>query len=287
VIHVGVTGYPDVRHVVVADLARWAEERGFESLFVPEHTNIPTSRETRWPGARPGAEELPDFYWHFPDPFVALGAAAAVTSRIRLGTGVCLVAQRDPILLAKEVATLDGIAGPDRLVLGVGMGWNVEEMRNHGVDPATRWERTRETVEALRVLWTDAEAGYEGRHVRIEPTRVFPRPSRPPPVLLGGGLGPRLVGHVAAWADGWMPISGRGSLRERLDSVRDACDAAGRDPDTLSVTVMGAAQQPDAVGNLEAEGVDRVVLTVEHAELDDPRRILDRWAADLAPFLDA
>ncbi len=275
---VGVTLYPDHRRVSVPDVARWAEERGFESLFVPEHTNIPRSRLTPWPGARPGAEELPDFYARFPDPFVALAAAAAVTDRIRLGTGVCLVAQRDPIVLAKVVGTLDLVAGPGRVVLGVGMGWNAEEMANHGVDPATRWDRTRECAEAMRALWA-GEAGYEGRHVRFEPTAVHPQPASPPPVLLGGGWGPRLLSHVVGWADGWMPISGRASLADRLGRLHDACADAGRDPAELGVTVMGASQDPAAAEALEAEGVDRVVLTVEIDELGDVRSVLDGWAA--------
>lgn len=282
---IGVTLFPDHRGMPIPDLAREVEARGFESLWVPEHTNIPVSRHTRWPGARPGAEELPEYYRRFADPIVSLTAAAAATERLILGTGVCIVSQRDPIVLAKQVASFVELFGA-RFVLGVGIGWNVEEMQNHGIDPATRWERTRETVEALRVLWTREEAAYAGRHVRFEPTWVFPKPSAPPEIHLGGGFGPRLLREAARWADGWMPISARESLRDRIELLWRACDEVGRARETLRIGVFGAAERRRAADSLAREGVSRMILThYGENQRDALLRHLDAWASEFQDLL--
>ncbi len=198
----GVVSFVTDYSISPAELARVAEDLGFESMFVTEHTHIPASRESPWPG---GAE-LPREYSHTLDPFVALATAAAVTTTLRIGTGVCLVAQHDPIVLAKQVASLDHLSG-GRVLLGVGAGWNREEMLNHGVDPSTRFGRMREHVEAMRAIWTQDEASYAGRHVSFERIWSWPKPARPggPPVLVGGS-GPKVFDRVLAYGDGWTPI---------------------------------------------------------------------------------
>src|SRR4051794_38691957 len=176
------------------ELARMAEDRGFESLFLPEHTHIPTSRRTPYP---PGGE-LPQEYWHTYDPFVALTAAAAATERLRIATGICLVVERDPITTAKEVASLDQLSS-GRLLFGVGAGWNIEEMANHGTDGARRFGILRERVEAMKQIWSEEEASYHGEHVDFDGIWSFPKPAqRPHPPILVGGNGPKVVDRVLA-----------------------------------------------------------------------------------------
>jgi len=217
-------------------LAQELEDRGFESLFLPEHTHIPTSRLTPYPAGG----ELPEEYKRTFDSFVAITAAAARTERLVLGTGVCLVAQHDPIVLAKQVASVDVLSG-GRLVVGVGYGWNVEEMLDHGVDPKRRRALVREKVLAMKALWTDDEASFEGDLVRFGPSWSWPKPVQQPspPIFLGGAAGPTLFDHVIEWADGWMPIGGRG-LSTSLPQLRRAAEDAGRDPDSIGVMVFGA-----------------------------------------------
>src|SRR5690606_17726799 len=232
----GVTIFATDRAMPPAEVAREAEARGFASLYVPEHTHIPTSRRTPPPT---GEAELADEYRRTLDPWVALAAASAVTTRIRLGTGVALVAQRDPIALAKTIATLDHLSG-GRAVVGVGFGWNREEMEDHGVDFARRRDHVREVVLAMQALWSRDEAGFVGEFVRFAPSWRWPKPRRRPrpPILLGGAAGPRLFAHLAEWADGWMPIGGAG-LREALPHLRDAFRARGRDPAGLRIVPIG------------------------------------------------
>lgn len=264
-------------------LAREAEARGFESMWLPEHSHIPISRESPWPGSLSG-EPLPEEYARLHDAVVALSMAAAVTERIRLGTSVTLMAQRDAIWTAKQLATLDHLSG-GRVELGVGFGWNREEMADHGVtDFARRWEMTREKVAAMRVLWRDDEASFAGEHVRFDPSWAWPKPHRPegPKVHLGGGAGPRLLGEVAAWGDGWMPISARTSLASRMGRLAEACERVGRDPSTVEVSVLGATADADGVATLFDEGVHRVVLTIPPVPSADALRQLDQWAKALA-----
>ena len=279
--HLGITAMITDRTMTPVELARAVEERGFESLWLPEHTHIPTSRESRWPGSRPGhVDPLPDEYTRYVELFVALSMAAAVTTQIRLGTSVCLVAQHDPITLAKQVSTLDHLSG-GRTVLGIGFGWNREEAANHGMTAwSERREVAREKVEAMRRLWRDDVGTYDGRHVQVAPSWMRPKPAQlgGPRVLIGGGWGPKLMDAVAAWGDGWMPITGRGSLRGRVENLWDACARAGRDPATVEIDAVGGAPDASALAGLRSEGVHRAILTVWDESRDDALRTLDRFA---------
>lgn len=278
---IGITLFQTSRTLPPARLASEAEARGFESLWLPEHSHIPASRQTPWPGARPGSDDpLPDYYWHINDQIVSLSMAAAVTSTLRLGTAVTLVPQHDPIWLAKQVATLDHLSG-GRVELGVGFAWNREQCEAHGVPFAQRRELTEENVAIMRALWTQDEASHEGELRSLAPSWAYPKPAQDggPPVLLGGGWGPKLMAHLCRWADGWMPISARPSLEKRLAVMRQAAEEHGRDPATLSVTVMGAVEDPAGLANLGEEGVDRAVLTVWAEDPDDVLREFDRLAA--------
>jgi probable F420-dependent oxidoreductase len=256
------------------ELAREAEARGFHSLFVPEHTHIPTSRRTPPPT---GDAELAEEYLRSLDPYVALAAAASVTSRIRLGTGVALVAQHDPIALAKEIATVDLLSG-GRFVLGIGYGWNREEMENHGIDVKRRRERVRETMLAMQALWANEVAEYHGEFVRFEPSWQWPKPvQRPrPTVLLGGAPGPTLFSHVAEYADGWLPIGGSG-LAEALPELRRAWEARGRDPSALQVVPFGVFPDAGKLGHYRSLGVSEAVLRVPSAPRDEVLPVLDAY----------
>lgn len=280
---IGISLLSGDRGITPAELARAVEERGFESLWLPEHSHIPTSRDTPWPGSLSG-EPLPEVYARLLDATVSLAMAAAVTSRIRLGTSVLLLAARDPLWTAKEYATLDALSG-GRVELGVGFGWNREELANHGVEFPARWAHTKEAVAALRTLWRDDVAEYRGEHVDFSASWAWPKPSAPagPKVHVGGGAGPRLLGHVAEWADGWLPISARPSLAGRLTLLDEACERAGRDRSEIAVSVFGATTDPGGLANLFDEGVDRAVLTLPSHDRDDALRQLDAWA----PILDA
>lgn len=275
---IGITLMAGDHGISPVELATAVEERGFESLWLPEHSHIPTSRETPWPGSLTG-EPLPEVYSRLYDLTVSLSMAAAVTSRIRLGTSVLLLAARDPLWTAKEFATLDALSG-GRVEFGVGFGWNREEFENHGTDFPSRWDRTHESVEAIRAIWRDDVAEFHGDHVDIAPSWAWPKPAQSagPRVHIGGGAGSRLLGNVARWADGWMPISARPSLASRLARLDDACAEAGRDRSEIDVSVFGATTDPAGLSNLFAEGVHRAVLTLPSHDRDDVLRHLDEWA---------
>jgi probable F420-dependent oxidoreductase len=233
-----------------AELARLAEERGFESLFVPDHTHIPVSRDS----AAPRGGELPREYSRMLDPFVALTAAACATTELRVGTGLCLVVERDPIVTAKAVATLDLLSG-GRFLFGVGAGWNQEEMRNHGTDPSRRFALMRERVEAMRRIWTEDEPAFAGEFVSFEPIWSWPKPvQKPHPPVLIGGNGPRVIERVLAYGDEWLPEPEDG-LVDRIRELQEAARAAGRG--SIPVTVYGA--RVDDVEMYEAAGVQRCV----------------------------
>jgi probable F420-dependent oxidoreductase len=262
-----------------AELARAAEDRGFDSLFVPEHTHIPVSRRTPYPMGEP----IPDEYKRTLDPFVALTAAAAATERLVVGTGICLVAQHHPINLAKATASLDHVSN-GRFVFGVGFGWNHDEMEDHGVDPKHRRAKAREHVLAIRSLWQDDEAGFDGEHVRVPPTWSWPKPvQRPrPPILLGGAAGPTLFRHIVEYGDGWCPMGG-GGLRESIPALRALFEDAGRDPDELRVDVSLAADpEPTRLQRYADLGVERVILFLPSAPADVVLPILDGYAALMA-----
>jgi probable F420-dependent oxidoreductase len=271
----GLTIFATDRAMSPVELAREAEARGFHSLYVPEHTHIPVSRRTPPPT---GEAELAEEYRRTLDPFVALGAAAAVTQSIRLGTGVALVAQHDPIALAKAIATLDHLSG-GRFVLGVGYGWNVEEMEDHGIDPKRRRARVRETLLAMQALWSQEVAGFAGEFVRFEPSWQWPKPvQRPrPPILIGAAAGPTAFAHVAELGDGWIPIGGAG-LREALPALRTAFEARGRDPAALHVVPMGVLPTREKLDHYAAAGVTEAVLRLPSAPRDAVLPVLDAYA---------
>jgi probable F420-dependent oxidoreductase len=250
------------------DLAREAENRGFDSLYVPEHTHIPTSRRTPPPT---GEAELPELYRRTYDPYIALACAASVTKTIRLGTGVALPAQHDAIALAKTIATLDLVSG-GRFTWGIGFGWNREEVENHGVVFARRREVVREKVQAARALWSAEVAAYEGEHVRFEASWQWPKPvqRRGPPVLLGAGAGPKAFAAIAAFADGWMPIGGAG-VRVALPDLARAMEREGRDPASLAIVPLGVLPDPDKVDYYQSIGCTEIAFRVPSGE---PREVM-------------
>jgi probable F420-dependent oxidoreductase len=250
------------------------EERGFDSLWVPEHTHIPVSRLTPAPTGDP---ELAEEYLRSLDPFVSLTAAAAVTTRLRVGTGIALVAQRDPIVTAKAAASLDWISG-GRFTLGVGYGWNFEEMADHGVDPRTRRARTRDHVLAMRRLWEDETAAYAGEYFHLSESWAWPKPvQRPLPVLIGGAPGPTLFAHIAEFAEGWIPIGGHG-LAEALPELRAAMEVAGRDPSTVEVVPFGSIPHPAKLEYFERVGVTQCIFRLPSAPESVVMPLLDRYA---------
>jgi probable F420-dependent oxidoreductase len=261
----GVFMFPTEYTISITDLARATEDLGFESLWVPEHTHIPAERRTPWPG---GAE-LPREYSHALDPFIALGMAAAVTTQLRLGTGVCLVIERDPITLAKEVATLDVLSG-GRFLFGVGGGWNLEEMANHGTDPSRRWALMRERVLAMREIWTHDEASFDGSLVKFDRIWQWPKPAQKPhPPILVGGNGPHTLQRVLEYGDGWMPIAGRRgpALEERIGELAQLAAAAERTPIPVSIFFV----PPDArsVEHYAGLGVSRCIFGLPAAGADE------------------
>ncbi len=271
----GVTMFATDYAMPVGDLARAAEERGFESLWLPEHTHIPVSRRSPWPGG----PELPKEYWHTHDPFVALAVAAAVTTRLKLGTGICLLVERDPITTAKEVASLDFLSG-GRFLFGIGGGWNAEEMEDHGTSFKTRWKLLRERVLAMKKIWTEDEASFEGELVRFPPLWSWPKPAqRPHPPVLLGGHGPKALARVVDYADGWLPIGVRaGDLGAGIAELRRLAKEKGRDPNAFSVSVYGVPLDPDAIGRLGDAGVTRAIFALPSAPAEKILSLLDRCA---------
>ncbi|MET9953558.1 LLM class F420-dependent oxidoreductase [Streptomyces sp. NPDC006339] len=257
-------------------LARALEERGFAGLYLPEHTHIPVSRDTGYPAG--GA--LPREYGRTLDPFVALGQAAAVTERLGLGTGVTLVAQHDPIALAKRIATLDHLSG-GRFTFGVGFGWNKEEAADHGVDWGTRRARTREAVHLMRALWAAEPTAYEGESsgLAVRASHAWPKPvaGGAPRTLVGGAAGPKLFAHVADYADGWMPVGGRG-LTETIPVLRETWERAGRDPKTLQVVPYAVLPSPGKLAHYEELGCEEVVLQLPPGDEREVLTVLDDHA---------
>ena len=261
-----------------AELAFEAEQRGFASLYLPEHTHIPTSRRTPAPT---GDEQLGEEYKRTLDPFVALAAAAERTERILLGTGVALVAQHDPIVLAKTLATLDVLSG-GRAVLGVGYGWNREEMESHGVDPSQRRAIVREHLLVMGALWSEEVAEFHGSHVDLEPSWAWPKPVQQPRIrtLIGGAAGPTLFAQVAELADGWMPIGGAG-VAAALGDLRQAAEAAGRDPGSIDVVPFGTIPDPGKLEHYREIGIAEVVLRLPGSGRDEVLPVLDAYGEHL------
>jgi probable F420-dependent oxidoreductase len=250
-----------------ASFARMIEERGHRSLFFPEHTHIPASRETPYPAGG----ELPRAYSHTYDLFVAITAAVTATRSLRVGSGICLVTERDPIITAKEVASIDHLSG-GRLDFGVGAGWNREEMRDHGTDPRQRMTVMAERVEAMQAIWTEAEASYHGEHVDFDRIWSWPKPlQRPHPPVLVGGNGPTVLDRVLRFGDGWMPNNTGEDLLARARELRARAERP------LRVTIMGAPAKPDLLEEFEREGIDRAVRWIPSTTHGPAERALERW----------
>jgi probable F420-dependent oxidoreductase len=264
----GITIFATDLSMPVVELAKAAEERGFHSLYVPEHTHIPISRRTPYPVTE-GA--LPEEYKRTLDPLVALSFAAAVTERLVVGTGILLAAQRDPIVTAKAVATLDLLSGGGRVVLGVGFGWNVEEIENHGVPYGLRRETGRANVLAMQALWRDEVAGFDG----FEPSWSWPKPISEPPVYLGGAAGPKLFAHVAEYAEGWMPIGGKG-IKAALPALREACEKAGRP--MAKVMPFGTLPTREKLDYYAELGIEETVASLPSGSADEVLPLLDQYA---------
>jgi probable F420-dependent oxidoreductase len=266
----GLTIFPTDYSIDPAELGRAAEDAGFEALFFAEHTHIPASRDT----PRPGGGELPRRYWHTLDPFVALTAVAAATERLRLGTGVCLVIERDPITTAKAAASVDLVSG-GRFEFGVGAGWNREEMANHGTDFRRRFTLMRERVEAIKAIWTQEEPEYHGRFVDFDPLWSWPKPVQDPhPPVIVGGTGEKVFDRVLAYGDAWMPnrVADPAALGPRVAELRER---AGR---RVPVTYYGADPADEFVEALAAAGVDRVLLQLPDAGAGEVLPLVKRYA---------
>ena len=266
-----------------AILGREAESLGFESLFFPEHTHIPASRKSPWPGGR----ELPKEYWHCHDPFVSLATVAATTSTLKVGTGITLITERDPILMAKQVATLDHLSN-GRLLLGVGAGWNAEEMEHHGTPFADRWKILRERILAMRALWTEEEAEFHGQFVDFDASWSYPKPKQAggPPILMGASS-KYVYKRIAEYCDGWFPIyqdqdraaaSGAVNYREGIERVNEAWSAAGREgqPD---FSVFGVGPDEAAVERLIEDGFNRIIFGLPSADADTVLPMVEKYAA--------
>jgi len=269
----GVGYFPTDFGVAPDALARVVEARGQESLFFAEHTHIPASRDSAWPGG----SELPPKYWHTLDLFVALTAAATATTRLRVGSGICLVTERDPIVTANAVASVDHLSG-GRLEFGIGAGWNREELRNHGTDPRTRMALLRERVAAMRAIWTQDEASYAGEHVAFERIWSWPKPvQRPHPPILVGGEGPTVLDRVLSFGDAWFPnFRGDERLFERIEEL------FARAERPVEVHVIGAPADPAALERLRAAGVARAVRWLPTGPLGHVEPALERWEAAIA-----
>ncbi|WP_405854444.1 LLM class F420-dependent oxidoreductase [Streptomyces sp. NBC_00090] len=257
-------------------LARELEERGFAGLYLPEHTHIPVERTTPYPAGG----DLPREYGRTLDPFVALGQAAAVTERLGLGTGITLITEHDPIVLAKQIATLDHLSG-GRFTLGVGYGWNREEAADHGVvDWSTRRRLTHDRLALMRALWAPEPTAYAGEFGRsVRASQAWPKPAGGAPrVLLGGAAGPKLFARIAAEADGWMPIGGRG-LTESLPVLREGWESAGRDPKTLQVVPFAVLPSPGKLAHYAELGCEEVVLQLPPGGEGEVLTVLDAYAA--------
>ena len=261
----GVQIFPTDQTIQPIEIARAVEERGLDSLFFPEHTHIPASRKTPFPGGT----DLPEWYWRSHDPFVSLAAAAAVTSRIKIGTGICLVIERDPITLAKEVASLDTISG-GRFIFGIGAGWNVEEMENHGASYANRWKIVREKVLAMRQIWTQDEAEFHGEFVDFNPIWSWPKPVQAggPPIWMGANS-KWVFDRVAEYCDGWMPIGGSGT--GGMDNLRASCEKFGRNADDMDIALFGAPTDVDKLAGRIEQGFTDLIFGLPQSE---PKKVL-------------
>ncbi len=257
------------------DLATALEERGFESVWAPEHSHIPLSRKTPFPGGG----DLPKEYYDAMDPFVTLTAAAMVTKKLKVGTGVLLVQQRDTIQTAKLVASIDQVS-QGRFLFGVGGGWNQDEMEDHGTVFASRFKRMRESVEAMKEIWTKSKAEYHGEFVNFDPMMAWPKPvQKPHPPIIVGGAWPHAARRVIRYGDGWIPLAGRNDLGAILPEFRKMAQEAGRDPAAIELTAWGAPEDADGIKRFADLGISRVVTTFRPEAADKVMPAIDRWAA--------
>jgi probable F420-dependent oxidoreductase len=272
---VGVFYFPADYGIDPGELGAALEARGFASLYVPEHTHIPTSRRSPFPGGG----ELPKKYSHTHDPFVALSFAAAATKQLLLGTGICLVPERDPIVTAKSVASLDQLSN-GRFVFGIGGGWNVEEMENHGAHYNTRFKLMGERIRAMKALWTQEEAAYHGEFVDFDPVWSYPKPKqRPHPPILLGGESDYTLRRIVDYCDGWIPRPVAGfTPRDAKARLARMANAKGRNPAELSITVFRAPADKAALDDYRAAGIDAALLEIPDLARDEILRLLDRYA---------
>lgn len=262
-------------------LAKEAEDRGFESVWFPEHSHIPVDHSPY-----PGGGDLPKPYFDTLDLFVAMGAAVATTTRINVGSGVCLIPQRHPINTAKAIASLDQLSG-GRILFGIGAGWNRPEMEHHGSNPVTRWKLMRERIEAMQAIWTNTEAEYHGDFVDFAPVMQWPKPvQKPHPPILLGNAGARALERTVRYADEWMPISGRiDDLTARLEELQRLAEEAGREP--IPFSAFGVAPNAEAIEQMAGLGAHRCILNLPPAPAEEVLPLLDRQAALVEQFADA
>lgn len=270
--HVGVALFFTEASIRPADLARALEDRGFDSLWAPEHSHIPLTRSSPWPQGG----ELPKKYFEVMDPFVTLTAAAAVTTRLKIATGICLLPQRDVFQTAKAVASLDVLSG-GRFLFGIGAGWNMDEMQNHGVDPKIRMKLMREKTEAIRAIWGQETAEYKGDLVNFGPMQTWPKPSAPPPVYVGGAF-PYGARRALRYGDAWLPHAKRPHyhILDKMDEWRAMEADAGRQ---VPVTVFGGEPEPAMLEKYAAAGIERVVVNLDPMDRDASLKKLDEWVA--------
>jgi probable F420-dependent oxidoreductase len=271
----GVAHFPTAYSMPASDLGPALEERGFESIWVAEHTHIPVDRRSPWPGG----DELPQMYYDTLDPFLFLTAVAAVTTTLKVATGICLVVERDPITTAKEVASLDVLSG-GRFLFGIGPGWNAEEMENHGTIFDRRLKVMRERVEAMKVIWAGDKAEYHGEFVDFDPLHSNPKPMQKPhpPIHLAGGV-PGGIRRAVRYGDGWMPILGRGGdPADAMVTLAEACEAAGRDRSEIEVSIYYGPQDRDEIDRLAAAGINRVLFALPSSPTDELLPVLDDMA---------
>jgi probable F420-dependent oxidoreductase len=272
---VGAFYFPADYGINIAELARALEDRGFDSLFVPEHTHIPVSRKSPFPGGG----ELPKRYSHTHDPFVALAFAAAATKTLKVGTGILLVPQHEPIVTAKSIASLDQLSG-GRFIFGIGGGWNVDEMENHGARYETRFKQMRECVLAMKALWTEDEASFHGEFVNFDPAWSWPKPAqRPHPPIILGGETDHTLRRVIEYCDGWFPRPRGGfDVVQGVTRLRQMAEKAGRNPSTLTTIVFGAANDAKVLEGYDKAGIPSALLAIPDEGRDEILRYLDKIA---------
>ena len=256
----------------VAELAAELEQRGFESLLVPEHTHIPVSRKTEWPSGG----DLPKEYYHTYDPFVALSFAAAATKTLKIGTGICLIPQRDPIVTAKCVASLDHLS-KGRFIFGIGGGWNVDEMENHGAQYASRFKLLKENILAMKQFWTEEKGEFHGDFVDFDPAFSWPKPvqSPHPPIILGGETDYTLR-RVVEFCDGWLPRP-RTDIVDGMARLRRVAEEGGRDLSSISVTVFSAPPEKETLDSYAELGINRALLRIPTEDRDTCLKLLDSY----------